>query len=272
MAHFFMSLFSYSFIVRALVSGIMISICAALLGIVLVLKRYSMIGDGLSHVGFGSMAIALALNLAPLALSIPVCIAAAFLLLRVSSSFNVKGDALIALISSGALAIGILVASLTSGLNTDVTAFLFGSILAITRTDMIISIVLGVVVITLFVIFYNRIFTVTFDEAFASAGGIYVASYNALIAILTALTIVVGMRLMGAMMISSLVVFPSLSAMRVFKNFKKVTVCAAVLSVFCFVTGMSVSFAFSAPAGASIVCANVAAFLLCLVIEKVRRI
>ena len=141
MTHFFVSLFSYSFIVRAFVSGIMISICAALLGIVLVLKRYSMIGDGLSHVGFGSMAIALALNLAPLALSIPVCIVAAFLLLRVSSSSNVKGDALVALISSGALAIGILVASLTSGLNTDVTAFLFGSILAITRTDMIISIV-----------------------------------------------------------------------------------------------------------------------------------
>ena len=272
MANFFMGLFSYSFIVRALVSGIMISLCAALLGIVLVLKRYSMIGDGLSHVGFGTMAIAMALNLAPLAVSIPVCIAAAFLLLRVSSSSNVKGDALVALISSSALAIGILVTSLSSGLNTDVTAFLFGSILAITKTDMIISIILGVVVITLFVIFYNRIFIVTFDESFANAGGISVSSYNALISILTALTVVIGMRLMGAMMISSLVVFPALSAMRVFMSFKKATVCAAVLSVVCFVLGMSVSFAFSAPAGASIVCTNLAAFLVCLVIEKVRKI
>lgn len=267
---FFKSLFSYGFIVRALAAGILISLCAALLGITLVLKRFSMIGDGLSHVGFGTMAIALSLNWSPLAVSIPVCIASAFLLLRVSSDSNVKGDASIALISSSSLAIGILVTSVTSGLNTDVTSFMFGSILAISKTDMWLSVVVAVIVISLFVLLYNRIFLVTFDEAFATSSGIRSNVYNALIAVLTALTIVVGMRLMGAMMISSLIVFPALSSMRIFKSFLKVVIFSAALSIVCFFAGILASFAWSTPAGASIVVANLIAFLICSIAGKIK--
>ncbi len=268
MINFFTELFSYGFIVRSIIAGTLISLCAALLGIILVLKRFSMIGDGLSHVAFGTMAIAMAFNWAPLAVSIPVCILAAFLLLKVSSSTNLKGDASIALISSSSLALGILVTSLTSGLNTDVTSFMFGSILAISKTDVWISLILAVIVIGLFVLFYNKIFAVTFDEPFAKAAGIKTNAYNALIAILTALTVVIGMRLMGAMMISSLIVFPALSAMKICKNFFKVGIFSAIISVACFFAGILASFAWSTPAGASIVVANLIVFLLCQIIQK----
>lgn len=270
MISFIQEIFSYGFIVRAFIAGGLIALCSAILGVILVLKRYSMIGDGLSHVGFGTMAIAMAFNFAPLVVSIPVCVLAAFLLLRVSSSSKIKGDAAIALISSSSLAIGILVTSLTSGLNTDVTSFMFGSILAINKADVIISVILAVIVIGLFVIFYNKIFLVTFDENFATASGVKTNLYNALIAILTALTIVIGMRLMGAMMISSLIVFPALSAMRVFKSFFKVIICAVVISLVCFFVGIISSFVLSTPAGASIVVANLFAFGICALVGKIK--
>ena len=270
MISFIQEIFSYGFIVRAFIAGGLIALCSAILGVILVLKRYSMIGDGLSHVGFGTMAIAMAFNFAPLAVSIPVCVLAAFLLLRVSSSSKIKGDAAIALISSSSLAIGILVTSLTSGLNTDVTSFMFGSILAISKADVIISVILAVIVLGLFVVFYNKIFLVTFDENFATASGVKTNLYNALIAILTALTIVIGMRLMGAMMISSLIVFPALSAMRVFKSFFKVIICAVVISLVCFFVGIISSFVLSTPAGASIVVANLLAFGICALIGKIK--
>lgn len=268
MINFVQELFSYGFIIRAFIAGSLIALCAALLGVILVLKRYSMIGDGLSHVGFGTMAIAMAFNFAPLAVSIPICVLAAFLLLRVSSSSNIKGDAAIALISSSSLAIGILVTSLTSGLNTDVTSFMFGSILAISKADLIVSVVLAVVVVSLFVSFYNKIFLVTFDENFATASGIKANLYNGLIAVLTALTIVIGMRLMGAMMISSLIVFPALSAMRIFRSFFKVIICAVIISLVCFIVGIISSFVWSTPAGASIIVANLIAFVICMVVGK----
>lgn len=268
MINFVQELFSYGFIIRAFIAGSLIALCAALLGVILVLKRYSMIGDGLSHVGFGTMAIAMAFNFAPLAVSIPICVLAAFLLLRVSSSSNIKGDAAIALISSSSLAIGILVTSLTSGLNTDVTSFMFGSILAISKADLIVSVILAVVVVSLFVIFYNKIFLVTFDENFATASGIKANLYNGLIAVLTALTIVIGMRLMGAMMISSLIVFPALSAMRIFRSFFKVIICAVIISLVCFIVGIISSFIWSTPAGASIIVANLIAFVICMVVGK----
>ena len=268
MINFVQELFSYGFIIRAFIAGSLIALCAALLGVILVLKRYSMIGDGLSHVGFGTMAIAMAFNFAPLAVSIPICVLAAFLLLRVSSTSNIKGDAAIALISSSSLAIGILVTSLTSGLNTDVTSFMFGSILAISKADLIVSVILAVIVIGLFVIFYNKIFLVTFDENFATASGIKANLYNGLIAVLTALTIVIGMRLMGAMMISSLIVFPALSAMRIFRSFFKVIICAVIISLVCFIVGIISSFVWSTPAGASIIVANLIAFVICMVVGK----
>lgn len=264
-------LFSYTFIIRALVGGGFIALCAALLGVNLVLKRFSMIGDGLSHVGFGTLAIAMALNFSPLAVSIPVVVASAFLLLRISSSSDIKGDAAVALLSSSALALGILVTSLTSGLNTDVTAFMFGSILAMSRTDMYISIVLGIVVISLYTLLYNRIFAVTFDETFSSTAGLNTGRYNSLLAILTALTVAAGMRFVGVMMISSLIIFPALSAMRIFKTYRPVVICSALFSVLCFFIGIIASFVWSAPAGASIVTANLICFGICALIGLIKK-
>ncbi|MBO5289013.1 MAG: metal ABC transporter permease [Spirochaetales bacterium] len=267
-----LSLFSYDFILRALIAGSLVALCSALLGVILVLKRYSMIGDGLSHVGFGAIAIAMTLNVTPLVVSLPVSLAAAFFLLRISSKDSgIKGDAAIALISTSALAIGILVTSVTCGLNTDVTAYLFGSVLALSNLDVWLSIILSVVVLTLFIWFYHRIFAVTFDEPFATASGISSSRYNRMIALLTALTIVIGMRLMGAMMISSLIIFPVLTSMRVFKSFRSVTISSAVLSVICFFIGLVTSFIWSAPAGASIVVANLVMFLIFATVGKIRK-
>ncbi|KUO72495.1 MAG: ABC transporter [Clostridia bacterium BRH_c25] len=253
-------LLSYTFIVRAIIVGSLVSLCAALLGVSLVLKRYSMIGDGLSHVGFGALSVAMAMNMAPLQVSIPVVVAAAFLLLRISENSKIKGDAAIALISSSALAIGIIVTSIVSGMNTDVCNYMFGSILAMSKSDVYMSVVLSIVVLTLFIIFYNRIFAVTFDENFAKATGTKADNYNMLIALLTAITIVVGMRIMGTMLISSLIIFPALTSMRVFKSFKSVVTSSAIISIICFLAGIVVSFAFSLPAGASIVVVNILNF------------
>lgn len=255
-------LFSYEFIVRALIVGILVSLCAALLGVSLVLKRYSMIGDGLSHVGFGALSIAMALNTSPLAIAIPVVVIAAFFLLRISENSKIKGDAAIALISSSALAIGIIVTSLTQGMNTDVINYMFGSILAMNKSDVYLSIGLSIVVLSLFVVFYNKIFAVTFDENFAKATGTKADFYNMLIAFLTAITIVVGMRIMGTMLISSLIIFPALTAMRVCKSFKSVVITSAIVSIVCFFFGIMVSFVFEFPAGASIVLVNIIVFIL----------
>ena len=252
---------SYTFIVRAFVVGALVSICAALLGVSLVLKRYSMIRDGLSHVGFGSLALATALNLAPLAVSIPVIIAAAFLLLRLSENSKIKGDAAIALICTSSLAIGVVIISQTTGMNTDVCNYLFGSILAMSKTDVHLSIVLSVTVLTLFIVFYNKLFAITFDETFAKATGVKTNIYNMLIAFLTAITIVLGMRMMGAMLISSLIIFPALTSMRLFKKFKSVTICSALLSVACFFAGVIISYIYATPTGASVVIINIFAFL-----------
>lgn len=227
-------MFSYSFILRALIVGVLVSLCASLLGVSLVLKRYSMIGDGLSHVGFGAIAVATAFNWAPMEFTIPVVIIAAFLLLRLSENSSIKGDSAIAIISTGALAFGILVASMTTGMNTDINSYLFGSILAMTLNDVLLSVVLSAVVIVLFVLFYNKIFAVTFDETFSNATGIRANVYNMLIAILTAITIVLGMRMMGALLISSLIIFPALTSMRVCKHFKTVVIVSAVISIICF--------------------------------------
>lgn len=264
-------MFSYTFMVRALIVGILVSLCAALLGVSLVLKRYSMIGDGLSHVGFGALAIASVLNLAPLAVAIPVVVAAAFLLLRLSENSKINGDSAIAIISTSALAFGVLAVSLTTGVNTDIFNYMFGSILAMKQSDVYLSIALSVVVISLFIIFYNKIFTVTFDETFAKATGTHAGAYNMLIAFLTAITITLGMRMMGAMLISSLIVFPALTSMRLFKSFKSVIISSAIVSVLCFLVGITVSYAFSTPTGASVVIANVVCFAIFSCIALIRK-
>ena len=259
MADIISAFFSTPILLRALIVGVLVSLCAALLGVSLVLKRYSMIGDGLSHVGFGALAIAAVMNWAPMAVAIPVVIAAAFLLLRLSGNGKIKGDSAIALISTGALAIGVMAVSL-SGMNSDLDSYLFGSIYAISDEDVVISVVLALLVLVLFVFFYTKIFAITFDENFARATGTRVGTYNMLIALLTALTIVIGMRMMGSMLISSLIIFPALCSMRVFRSFRAVTICSAVISVVTFVIGMVFSYEFGTPGGASIVCVNIAAF------------
>lgn len=255
-------MFSYTFLIRAFIVGLLVSLCAALLGVSLVLKRYSMIGDGLSHVGFGALAVATALNMAPLTISIPIVVLAAFLLLRISENSKIKGDAAIALISTGALAIGVVVISMTTGMNTDVCNYMFGSILAMKKYDVNLSIALSVVVLVLFILFYNKIFAVTFDETFAQATGTKTDIYNMLIAFLTAITIVLGMRMMGALLISSLIIFPALTSMRVCKKFRTVTICSAIVSVICFFIGVVGSYLYATPTGASVVIVNIVAFLL----------
>ena len=251
---------SYPFMVRALFGGMLVSLCASLLGVSLVLKRYSMIGDGLSHVSFGALSIALAMGWSPLKVSIPVVVLAAFFLLRITENSRIKSDAAIAMISASSLAIGIIVTSLTTGMTTDVSSSMFGSILAMTKEDVMLSAVLCIIVLGLFVLCYNQVFAVTFDENFAKATGVNVSAYNMLISVLTAVTIVLGMRMMGAMLISSLVIFPCLTSMRVFKSFTSVVVSSGILSLVCFLLGMMASYQFSMPAGASVVVVNLIAF------------
>ena len=266
-----MQMFSYPFMQRALIAGTLVSLCCALLGVSLVLKRYSMIGDGLSHVSFGALAIAVALGFTPLYFSIPVVILAAFLLLRMASRPHWNNDAAIAVMSASALSIGILVISLTTGMTTDVDNYMFGSVLAMRREDVALSVLLSVAVLVLFVLFYHKLFAVTFDESFSRATGLRVERYNTLLSILTALTIVLGMRMMGAMLISSLIIFPALTAMRLFKSFRGVVVCAGVSAVACFCVGLSASFLLAAPVGASVVVTDLAVFLGACLVQTLRR-
>ncbi len=262
-------MFSYTFMVRALAVGILVSLCCALLGVTLVLKRYSMIGDGLSHVGFGALAVATALGMSPMKLTIPVVIIAAVLILRMNTSGKIKGDSAIGILSVSALAVGVISVSVTKGLNTDLYSYLFGSVLAASGSDVIVSVVLSVVVISLYAVYYNRIFAVTFDETFARASGTNVPFYNMLIAVLTAVTIVLGMRMMGTLIISALIIFPAVTSMRLCKSFRSVTVCSAVLSVVCFCIGMYASYAYDLPTGAAIVVANLAMLILFSVVKAV---
>ena len=266
-----MQMLSWPFMQRALIAGTLVSLCCALLGVSLVLKRYSMIGDGLSHVSFGALAVAVALGFTPLYFSIPVVILAAFLLLRMASRPHWNNDAAIAVMSASALSIGILVISLTTGMTTDVDNYMFGSVLAMTRGDVALSVALNIAVLTLFVLFYHKLFAVTFDESFSRATGLKVERYNTLLSILTALTIVLGMRMMGAMLISSLIIFPALTAMRLFKSFRGVVICAGVSSVACFCAGLTASFLLAAPVGASVVVTDLAVFLCACLVQTLRR-
>lgn len=265
------NMFSYHFMQRALVVGVLVSLCAALLGVSLVLKRYSMIGDGLSHVGFGALAIASALGLAPLAVAVPVVIIAAVLLLRLNKSSKVKGDAAIAMISSSALAIGVISVSLTTGMNTEVSSYMFGSILSLSEGDAVLSAILSAAVLVLFILFYPRLFAVTFDEDFSRATGTNTELYNTLLAVLTAVTVVLGMRMMGALLISSLIIFPALSAMRLCKSFKAVVLTSAVISVLCFVIGVIASYFLETPTGASIVAVDLLAYALAALIGRLHK-
>ena len=264
-------MFTYPFILRAFVVGILVALCAALLGVPLVLKRYSMIGDGLSHVSFGALSVAVACGWAPLPVSIPVVVIAALGLLRMTERSKLGADAAIAVVSASALAVGIIVTSLTTGMTTDVDSYMFGSILALSRADVALSIGVSAAVLVLFGLFYHQLFAITFDESFSRATGMKVGVFNTLLAVLTALAIVLGMRLMGAMLISSLVIFPALTAMRLRKSFFGVVVLAAIVSVVCFCAGLTASYLLSLPVGASVVAASLIAFLLAATAGRLRR-
>lgn len=270
MSEIIYEMLSYPFLVRALIVGSLVSLCAALLGVSLVLKRYSMIGDGLSHVGFGAMAVACVLGFSPLAVSLPVVICAAFLLLHLSENSKIKGDSAIALISSGAMALGVLFVSLKKGVNTNLYDYMFGSILSLSDADAKLSIVFSTVVIIFYILFYHKIFVITFDSEFAKATGIKVEQYNTLLAVLTAVTVALGMRMMGTLLISSLIIFPPLTAMRLTKRFSSTVICSAVISLFSFFTGMIISYCFETPTGASIVAVNCFVFFVFLCYGRLR--
>ncbi len=261
----------YPFVRYALIVGVLIALCSSLLGVTLVLKRFSFIGDGLSHVAFGAMAIATVLNLTnKMIIILPVTVICAVLLLRTGQNTRIKGDAAIAMISVGALAFGYLlmnIFSTSSNLTGDVCSTLFGStsILTLTKGEVWLCVVLSVAVIMIFLLFYNKIFAVTFDEDFSRAVGTKTDSYNLLIAVVIAVIIVLAMNLVGSLLISALVIFPALSAMRIFNNFKMVTVSSAILSVICAFSGMLISILAGTPVGSTIVAANVVAFGICYI-------
>ena len=266
--------FSFSFVRYAFIVGVLISLCSSLLGVTLVLKRFSFIGDGLSHVAFGGICIASVLNITNnMFLVLPITILSAILLLRTGRNKKIQGDAAIAMISVGALAIGYLlmnIFSVSSNLTGDVCSTLFGamSILTLTKAEVWLCTILSILVIIAFVIFYNKIFAITFDEAFAQAVGTHASAYNLVIAIIIAIIIVLAMNLVGSLLISALVIFPALSAMRIFKSFKSVTICSAVISVFCSMTGLLISIIGDTPVGSTIVAVDIAVFIICSVIGK----
>ena len=268
---------SYPFVQYAVITGILISLCSSLFGVTLVLKRFSFIGDGLSHVAFGAVAIATVLNITNnMLVVLPVTILCAVLLLRAGDSSKIKGDAAIAMLSVGALALGYLlmnIFSASSNVAGDVCSTLFGStsILTLNSADVTLCVVISIIVIIGFIMFYNRIFAVTFDENFAKAGGMRTGAYNLLIAVIIAVIIVLAMNLVGSLLVSALVIFPALSAMRVFKSFRAVTVCAGVLAVICSTLGLLISIVLSTPVGATIVAVQVVAFVLFCTVSKIKK-
>ncbi len=263
--------FALPFVQRALLVGGLVTLCAALLGVTLVLKRYSMIGDGLSHVGFAALAIAAALNVLELQLfvAIPVVMLAAFLLLRLGTGARVKGDAAIGVIATLSLAVGYIFLY-RAGTNVDISGYMFGNMFTIRDTDAILSIGICIAVLLFYLLFYHKLFAVTFDEAFARAGGMPVTFYNTVIAMLTTVTVVLGMRMMGTLLISALVIFPALTAMRVCKSFKSVVITAALVSLTCFFVGTVAAHFLGFPAGSTVVVINGIAFAAFSLIGKIR--
>ena len=269
--------FSYEFVWFALIVGTLIALCSSLFGVVLVLKRFSFIGDGLSHVAFGALAIATVINLTDnMFIVLPITVVCAVLLLKTGQNTKIKGDAAIAMVSAGALALGYLVMSLfssSSNVSGDVCSTLFGSFSIITLSlgEVILCITLSVAVILLFIFLYNRIFAITFDENFAKASGIKASLYNLLVAVITAIIIVLAMNLVGSLLISALLIFPALSAMRVSRTFKGVVVCSAIISTFCAVFGVITAILCSTPVGPTVVAADLIAFLICFAVGKLKK-
>lgn len=256
-----LGMFSYPFVVRALIVGILVSLCASLLGVFLVLKRYSMIGHGLADVGFAALSLALALGMSPLYIATPVLIAASFVIMATSQKYGVSGDLTIGIISTGSLAAGIIITSLSKGFNIDVYNYMFGSILSMNNSDVAVSIALSLFVIGSYLLFYNKLFLIACDEEFAASRGVDPVWFRFLISLLTALTVAVGMRMMGTLLISSLIIFPSVTAGKIAHSFRGLVILSGIISVVCFVLGMTASFVLNLPTGASVVAINIIAML-----------
>ena len=265
---------NYPFVRYAFVVGLLIALCASLLGVTLVLKRFSFIGDGLSHVAFGAMAVAAVAGLTnKMIIVLPVTVLSAILLLRTGQNTKIKGDAAVAMISVGALAVGYILMNVfpsSSNISGDVCSTLFGSmsILTLRKSDVLMCVIMAVVVLLMFLLFYNKIFAVTFDESFAQASGINANGYNLLIAVITSMIIVLAMNLVGSLLISALIIFPALSAMRLFRSFRSVILCSAVISVICAAAGIILSILFSTPVGSTIVVSDMAVFFLFSLIAR----
>lgn len=267
----FFEMLSYPFMVRALLTGIFISAAASAIGVSLVLRHFSMIGDGLSHSGFGALAVAVALHQSPLLFSLPIVVLCATLIMSFASKLRIPSDAAIALLSSGALSIGVMVLSVTTGMNTDVCNYLFGSILGMKIFDMHLTQILCTSNLILYMLMYRRLFAVGFDPDFAKAAGINVNRCNLVLALMSAVIIAVGMKMMGALLISNLIVIPALSAMRVCRTYLSTVIYSVVLSILCFCAGLFLSYIFSTPTGASVVLINIAIFIIHFVIGLISK-
>lgn len=266
------NLLSYAFMQRAILCGIAISFSAALIGVILTLKNYSMIGHGLGEVGFAALCLAVACNLPPIAVSIPIVIVAAIIIMFISQKKGESADIIIALVATGALAIGVIITAFTSGFGTDSYNYMFGSILTMTKSDVILSIILTILSSLIYIIFYNRLFLITFDEKYAKASGINVSVYQFLIALITALVVVVGMRMMGTLLISSLIVFPAIISKKFTTSFKGLVVMSGLTSILCFLIGIFVSFFLNMPTGAGIVLVYIILLAISSICCKLARI
>lgn len=263
-------LLNYQFMQRALICGLAISFCAAIVGVILVLKNYSMIGHGLGEVGFAALSLALVLNLPEMYIAIPIVIIASFIILLISQKKGASGDVTIALVSTGALAFGVIITSLSKGFNIDVYNYMFGSVLSMTSTDVIISVILSVILVVIYAFFYNRLFMITYDEKYAKVCGISVTFYQFLISLITAIVVVLGMKMMGTMLISSLIVLPAIIARKLTNSFKGMVILSVLIAVVCFIFGLLFSFFINIPTGACIVAVYIVALLIANIFKKIR--
>ena len=263
-------LLNYPFMQRAIICGIAISFCAALIGVILVLKYYSMIGHGLGEVGFAALSLALVFNLPEMSVAIPIVIIASFIILLISQKKGASGDVTIALVSTAALAFGVIITSISKGFNIDVYNYMFGSVLSMTTNDVIISIILSILLIAMYAFFYNRLFMITFDEKYAKVCGINVTFYQFLISLITAIVVVLGMRMMGTLLISSLIVFPAIIARKLTNSFKNMVILSVLISVICFIFGILISYYLNLPTGACIVAVYIVSLLIANIFKKIK--
>ncbi len=264
----FLEWLQYAFIQRAIIAGSFVSLSCAILGVILVLKKHSMIGDGLAHVSFATVAFSLILGLPPLSLSLPFVIISSFFILMISKRINLYGDAAIGMISSFSVALGVLIASIGDGFNVDLFSYLFGSILVIDKLDLYLSVILSIIVIIMIIVYYEELFAMTYDEAYAKINGVKVELFNYMLAVMTSVTIVLGIRVVGTMLVSSLIVFPAVSALQISKSFKNAIILSGTISVVCLIAGVFVSYELNLPTGATVVCLNAICFVISFLYRK----